>query len=57
MAKATRYTPELIDRYIESGDWQKTTFADVWDHNALTYPEKEALVDWRLRLTQLPRQV
>ncbi|MCG6533800.1 MAG: o-succinylbenzoate--CoA ligase, partial [Syntrophales bacterium LBB04] len=51
MAKATRYTPELIEHYMKSGMWETTTFSDVWDRNAEDYPTKEALVDSRVRLT------
>lgn len=51
MAKPTRYTPEMIARYRQSGYWEDITFADLWDKNAAAYPHKEALVDYRRRLT------
>ncbi|MDP2719773.1 MAG: AMP-binding protein [Dehalococcoidia bacterium] len=51
MAKATRYTPEMIEEYTRKGFWQEITFSQIWDRNALLYPEKMALVDSNNRLT------
>ena len=51
MAKATRYTPELIDRYMKEGFWDQTTLSDLWARNARLYPEAEAIIDARHRLT------
>ncbi|MBI4333408.1 MAG: AMP-binding protein [Chloroflexi bacterium] len=51
MAKATRYTPEMIAHYKKLGYWSDETFAGAWDRNARLYPGKEALVDSRRRLT------
>ncbi len=51
MAKPTRFTPELEKEYVEKGYWTKTTFADVWDRNARQYPDAEAVVDSRTRVT------
>lgn len=51
MAKATRYTPELIDEYIKQGYWDHTTLSDLWQRNAKLYPDAEAIVDARHRLT------
>jgi non-ribosomal peptide synthetase component E (peptide arylation enzyme) len=51
VAKPTRYTPELIAEYMKSGYWTTETFSDIWEHNAREYPDKEAVVDSRTRLT------
>jgi non-ribosomal peptide synthetase component E (peptide arylation enzyme) len=51
MAKPTRYTEEMIAEYFRSGDWDYTTNAYYWDRNAELYPDKEAVVDSRNRLT------
>ncbi len=51
MAKPTRYTQELIDEYIRKGYWDSTTWYDVWAQSATRYPNKEAIVDSRVRLT------
>lgn len=49
--KPTRYTEEMIAEYVQKGVWDTTTFAQVWDRNAEQYPEKDAIVDSRTRLT------
>ncbi len=51
MAKATRYTPELIDEYTRNGYWDSTTLSNLWARNAQLYPDAEAVVDARYRLT------
>lgn len=51
MAKPTRYTPELIAEYMKSGHWTTETFSDIWEHNARVYPDREAVVDSKTRLT------
>ncbi|MFQ5826453.1 MAG: AMP-binding protein, partial [Dehalococcoidia bacterium] len=51
MAKPTRYTQEMFDQYVREGYWDTTTFAQIWDRNARQYPDQEALVDGRNRLT------
>ena len=51
MAKPTRYTEELIAEYIKRGYWTAETLGDIWDQNAREYPDKEALVDSKTRLT------
>ncbi len=51
MAKATLYTPELIEEYTRKGYWDSTRLCDIWDRNAQTYPDKVALVDSKSRLT------
>ena len=49
--KATRYTQEMIQGHLQKGYWETITFPDIWDRNAAQYPDKEALVDSRTRLT------
>ncbi len=51
MAKPTRYTPEMEQEYLAKGYWSKTTYADAWDRNARQFPDREAVVDSRTRLT------
>ena len=46
-----RYTPEVIEEYTRKGYWRPITFSHFWDRNAILYPDKEALVDSRTRLT------
>jgi non-ribosomal peptide synthetase component E (peptide arylation enzyme) len=49
--KPIRYTDEFVAGYMEKGYWDTTTFAELWDRNAKKYPQKEAIVDSRMRLT------
>lgn len=51
MAKATRYTPELVRECFDKGYWEPTTFSDLWDRNARECPDKEAVTDSESRLT------
>jgi non-ribosomal peptide synthetase component E (peptide arylation enzyme) len=51
MAKATRYTKELIDEYTAKGYWKSTTLCELWDRNAGSFPDEEAIVDSKVRLT------
>lgn len=51
MAKPTRYTAELIAEYAKKGYWKAKTLSEWWDFNAERYPQKEAIVDSRTRLT------
>ena len=51
MAKPSRYTPELIDEYMKNGYWDTTSLSDLWERNAKRYPDAEAIVDSRNRLT------
>lgn len=51
MAKPTRFTQEMIDEYMSKGYWTVETTAEIWDKNAQLYPDQEALVDSRSRLT------
>lgn len=51
MAKPTRYTQDMIDAYIARGDWDKSSVTDLLKRNAEVYPDKEAVVDSKRRLT------
>ncbi len=51
MAKPTRFTAEMEKEYVAKGYWTTTTFADLWDRNARLYPDAEAVVDSKTRLT------
>ncbi len=48
----TRYTEELINDYVKRGFWDATLLtADLCDRCARDFPDKEAVVDARSRLT------
>ncbi len=49
MAGPSRYSPEMLAEYRRH--WNAPTFSGYWDLNAQIYPEQEALVDARVRLT------
>lgn len=51
MAKATRYTAQLIAEYTQKGYWESRSLSEWWDFNAIRYPQKEAVVDSKTRLT------
>jgi non-ribosomal peptide synthetase component E (peptide arylation enzyme) len=53
MAKATRYTQDMVDEYISKGYWTGETTAELWDRNATLFGSEVALVDSRNRLTWL----
>lgn len=53
MAKVSRYTNEMVDEYVKAGYWTRELTVDFWDRNASLYPDEEALVDSRNRLTWL----
>ncbi len=46
-----QYTPELTEEYTRRGYWKPVTFSHFWDRNASLYPDKEAIVDSKTRLT------
>lgn len=50
MAKATRYTDELIKEYTEKGIWDDTRLCDVWERSAREFPDKIALADSSRRI-------
>lgn len=45
------YAPAVIKEYSAKGYWTKDTLSDYWDLNAEKYPNEEAIVDSRGRLT------
>src|SRR3990172_12446087 len=49
--KPVRHTQEMIDRYVREGFWGNPNTAELWDRNAELYPDREVLVDRRLRIT------
>ncbi|MBI4289043.1 MAG: AMP-binding protein [Chloroflexi bacterium] len=49
MARPSRHTPEMLKEYRPI--WGNMTYADYWDRNAELYPDREAIVDSRTRLT------
>ena len=51
MAKPTRITQGMIDEYTKRGYWDTRSIADILKKNAERFPEKEALVDSKRRLT------
>ncbi len=51
MAKSVRHDEELYREYREKGYWETTTLSDLWNVNARNYPDAEAVVDSRTRLT------
>jgi non-ribosomal peptide synthetase component E (peptide arylation enzyme) len=53
MAKASRFAPEIIEKYINGKWWDKRALCDFWDKNAIDYPDEECLVCSDTRLTWL----
>ncbi len=51
MAKPVRLTQEMIDEYKAAGFWDDQSITDILNRNAENYPDKEAVVDSRRRLT------
>jgi len=48
----SRYTEELIKEYVEKGFWHPTMLiSDLMEQSARDYPDKEAVLDSRARLT------
>lgn len=58
MVKATLYTQEIIDEYMRKKLWELTLPCDLCDRDAKDYPNDEAVVDAKSRLTwaQLKQQ-
>ena len=48
-----RYCQELVDEYRAQGYWSEKTIVDIFEENAQKYPDKEAVVDSKNRLTWL----
>jgi len=53
MGRVNRYTKKMIDEYVTAGYWTSELTVDFWDRNAMLYPDEEALVDSKNRLTWL----
>ena len=51
MVRPFRYDEALAKEYVDRGCWESRTFADFCSLNAKEYPNREALVDSKLRLT------
>lgn len=51
MVKPTRFTQDMYEEYFSKGLWTMDTTSDLWDQNAEKYPDKEAFVDIKRRLT------
>ena len=51
MSKMTRITPDMVAEFQARGFWGTQRTSDIWDHDALLFPDKEALVDSQKRLT------
>lgn len=51
MGKVERYTQAMIRDYVEKGFWTDQLTVDFWERNAALYPDDEALVDSKFRVT------
>lgn len=51
MPKVSRYTPEEIKSYLDSNYWTQELTADIWQRNAQTSPDQEAVWDGQYRLS------
>ena len=51
MAKPTRFTQEMIDAWVRSGEWTGTTTLDLLEGHADMRPDEISIVDARHRLT------
>ena len=51
MAEATIRKKKELQEFIDKGLWEDTTYSEEWDRNARDYPDKEAIVDCKTRLT------
>lgn len=51
MIKPVRYTEDMVKEYLSKGYWQPYMGYDYCKRNAELYPHKEALVDFKTRLT------
>src|SRR5574340_1604044 len=43
----------MMDRYTREGYWGRPGIVDLWDQNAKSCPDKEAVADSRTRMTWL----
>ncbi|MBW1996489.1 MAG: acyl--CoA ligase [Deltaproteobacteria bacterium] len=51
MAKPTRLTQEMIAEYVANGLWSEDSIDQILRRNAQEYPDREAIVDSKRRLT------
>jgi len=51
MAEATIRKKKELQEFIDKGLWEDLIWAELWDRNARDYPDKEAIVDSKTRLT------
>ena len=51
MARPTRFTQEMIDAWVRSGEWTGTTTLDLLEGHAEARPDEISIVDPRHRLT------
>lgn len=51
MAEGTIRKKEEVQQLIDKGMWEAITWSEIWDRNAKQYPNDEAIVDFRRRLT------
>ncbi|MBI4330030.1 MAG: AMP-binding protein [Chloroflexi bacterium] len=51
MAIPARYTPQMMEEYLKTGQWNPVPWPEVWDNNARDFPNHEAICDARTRLT------
>src|SRR5512139_3228737 len=51
MVRPSIYTQEEIDQFIAHGYWDRANSLDFWEQNADKYPDDEAVVDSKSRLT------
>ena len=47
----TRMTPALMAEFTQSGDWRQETFYDLLCEQARLHPDREAIVDAKVRIT------
>jgi non-ribosomal peptide synthetase component E (peptide arylation enzyme) len=51
MAEATIRKKKELQEFIDKGLWEDLTWSELWDRNARDYPDREAIVDVKTRLT------
>ncbi len=49
--RVIRYTDEMAEEFKNAGYWTDETFYDYWSLNAKKFPNREALVDSKYRIT------
>ncbi|MBI4331484.1 MAG: AMP-binding protein [Chloroflexi bacterium] len=51
MAKPTRYTTQMVEDFFKKKEWLPTALFQVWERNAASHPDREAVVDEKNRYT------